>query len=338
MALGDNSIYELYLYTIDVYTRLVGVLPLDEKLARFDSQSFSGIGDLELGDEAFAAVSMRLMLQRKYFVRGKDLFLKKLLKSAKRDFEAAKDDIASLLIDLDRLNAQPIEFAFGDNVVVEGAHANVEDAMYGALLHADRERIENLVCVPESMRILALAPYIAGREQILLRFSELLLEVGIKPLVKGTETSAVVSFETKGADRLISNSPYWKNLRGNELGLKDIEDIARQASCDDSEIFSAVQRFVMALKSNPLDLDELGSIVATETISRWGDFSQAAKAVDGDYGMSTLVRHQKDGTALVKLLPNVQEPFLVEGPQIIEGGHEIVLVKHGGSWKIWAMR
>lgn len=47
---------------------------------------------------------------------------------------------------------------------------------------------------------------------------------------------------------------------------------------------------------------------------------------------------QEDGTALVKLLPNVQEPFLIQGPQLIEGGHEIVLVKHGGSWGIWAMR
>ena len=212
MVSGNNSIYELYLYTIDAYKRLVGVLPLNEKLARFDSRSFSEISDLELGDEAFAAVSMRLMLQCKYFVRGKDLFLKKLLKSAKRDFEAVKDGIASLLIDLDKLNAQPIEFAFGDNVVVGGAHANVEDVTYGALLHADRKRIENLVCVPESMRTLALAPYIAGREQIMLRFSELLLEAGIKPLMKEAGVSAVVSFETKGAGRLISNSPFWESL------------------------------------------------------------------------------------------------------------------------------
>ena len=51
------------------------MLPLDERLACFDSHCFSKIGELELGDEAFAAVSVRLMLQRKYFVRGKDLFL-----------------------------------------------------------------------------------------------------------------------------------------------------------------------------------------------------------------------------------------------------------------------
>lgn len=336
--MGDSSIYELYLYTIDVYKRLVGTLPLDEKLARFDSRSFSGIGDLELGDEALAAVSMRLMLQRKYFVRGKDLFLKKLLKSAERDFEVVKDGVASLLSCLDELNAKPIEFAFGDGTVVKGAHANVEDTTYGALLHADKKRIENLVCVSERMRILALAPYIAGREQILLRFSELLLDAGVKPLMRGEEVSAVVSFETKRADRRISNSPYWRNLRGKELGLKDIEDIVRQASCDDCEILFAVHRFVTALNHNPLDFNELGSIVATETISGWGDFSQAAKAVDGDCGVSTRVRYLSDGTALVKLLPNVQEPFLIEGPQLIEGGHEIVLVKHGGSWRIWAMR
>lgn len=54
--------------------------------------------------------------------------------------------------------------------------------------------------------------------------------------------------------------------------------------------------------------------------------------------MSTLVRYQEDGSALVKLLPHVREPFLIEGSQLIEGGHEIVLVKQSGIWKIWAMR
>ena len=338
MVLEDSSIYELYLYTIDVYKRLAGTLPLDEKLARFDSRSFSEIGDLELGDEAFAAVSMRLMLQRKYFARGKDLFLRKLLKSAERDFEAVKDGVAALLSCLDELNARPIEFAFGDGAVVKGAHANIEDATYGALLHTDKKRIENLVCVPECMRILALAPYIAGREQIMLRFSELLLDAGIRPLIRKGEASAVVSFETKGTGRLIINSPFWQNLRGKELGLKDIEDVIRQTSCDDCEILSVVHRFVTALNHNPLDFNELGSIVAAETISGWGNYSQAAKAVDGDYGVSTRVRYLSDGMALVKLLPNVQEPFLIEGPQLIEGGHEIVLVKRAGSWRIWAMR
>ena len=113
MALEDDGVYELYLYTIDVYKRLVGVLPLDDCLARFNPQSFSSeIGNLELGDEALAAVSMRLMLQRKYFARGKDLFLKKLL-SAEQDFEMAKDKAASLLVTLTKPQwAGPDEFVF----------------------------------------------------------------------------------------------------------------------------------------------------------------------------------------------------------------------------------
>lgn len=219
----DNSVaYELYLYTIDAYKRLANMLPLDERLARFDSHCFSKIGELELGDEAFAAVSLRLMLQRKYFVRGKDLFLRGLLKSAEHDFASSKDAIESLLDSLDALNSQSIEFAFGDGRVVEGAYANIEDAMYGVLMHADITRAENLVSVPEQMRLVALAPYIAGREQVLLQFSEFLLNAGIKPLSRNEEASATVSFESKGACRQVENSPFWRNLRGRDLGDEDI--------------------------------------------------------------------------------------------------------------------
>lgn len=335
----DNSVaYELYLYTIDAYKRLVNMLPLDERLARFDSHCFSKIGELELGDEAFAAVSVRLMLQRKYFVRGKDLFLRGLLKSAEQDFASSGGVIESLLDNLNVLNSQSVEFAFGDGRVVEGAHANVEDAMYGVLMHADIARAENLVSVPEHMRLVALAPYIAGREQILLQFSEFLHNAGIEPLSRKEEVSATVSFESKDACRQIENSPFWRNLRGRDLGDEDIEKNVQQASRDDLEIIATVLLFKEALGRKPLDLSELNSLVARETILRWGDYLQAAELLKGDYGMSTLVRYQEDGSALVKLLPNVREPLLIEGPQLIEGGHEIVLVKRNGIWKIWAMR
>lgn len=35
MAKRSEDDYELYLYTIDVYIRLVGALPLDKSLAQF---------------------------------------------------------------------------------------------------------------------------------------------------------------------------------------------------------------------------------------------------------------------------------------------------------------
>ncbi len=161
MAKRSEDDYELYLYTIDVYIRLVGALPLDKSLAQFGVQNFSEIGNLDIDDRDFAAVAMRLMLQRKYFVRGKDLFFKGLLKSAEKDFDSGKEVIGLLLADLESLNAQDIEFAFGNGDVVSGLFSNSEDAMYGALLHADRRRIEKLIDVPEYMRILALAPYVA---------------------------------------------------------------------------------------------------------------------------------------------------------------------------------
>ena len=141
--------------------------------------------------------------------------------------------IESLLDNLNVLDSQSVEFAFGDGRVVEGAHANVEDAMYGVLLHADIARAENLVSVPEHMRLVALAPYIAGREQILLQFSEFLHNAGMEPLSRKEEVSATVSFESKDACRQIENSPFWRNLRGGDLGDEDIEKNVQQASRDD---------------------------------------------------------------------------------------------------------
>lgn len=330
--------YELYLYTIDVYKRLVGALPLDKSLAQFGVQNFSEIGNLDIDDRDFAAVAMRLMLQRKYFVRGKDLFFKGLLKSAEQDFDSGKGIIRALLADLKSLNNQDVEFAFGDRSVVSGFFSNSEDAMYGALLHADRLRIEKLVNVPEYMRVLALASYVSERERLLFRFSDFLLAVGAKPLSRRKEAAAAVSYESGRSERSIKRSPSWRNLQGRDLDPADIEQIVQATSVDDACILDVVRRFAEALSSKPFDLVALRSLVAPDIFGKWGDFAQAAMVFEGDCGMSSRVRHLKDGAALVKLLPNVQEAFLIEGPQVIEGGHEIVLVERNGTWKIWAMR
>ena len=50
MAKRSEDDYELYLYTIDVYIRLVGALPLDKSLAQFGVQNFSEIGNLDIDD------------------------------------------------------------------------------------------------------------------------------------------------------------------------------------------------------------------------------------------------------------------------------------------------
>ena len=168
MAKRSEDDYELYLYTIDVYIRLVGALPLDKSLAQFGVQNFSEIGNLDIDDRDFAAVAMRLML------------------------------------------------------------------------HADRRRIEKLIDVPEYMRILALAPYVAERERLLLRFSDFLRAAGVKPLSRCGEEAAVVSYGSKGFERSIKGSPSWRNLQGRDLGPADIEQIAQATSIGDACILDVV--------------------------------------------------------------------------------------------------
>ena len=152
------------------------------------------------------------------------------------------------------------------------------------------------------------------------------------------EEAAVVSYGSKGFERSIKGSPSWRNLQGRDLGPADIEQIAQATSIGDACILDVVCRFAEALSSKPFDHAALKSLVAPEIFAQWGDFTQAAMIFEDDCGVSSRVRHLKDGAVLVKLLPNVREAFTIEGPQIIEGGHEVVLVKRNGTWKIWAAR
>ena len=128
MAKRSEDDYELYLYTIDVYIRLVGALPLDKSLAQFGVQNFSEIqtsismmGILRSCHAAHAAT--------KYFIARQGFVVSKgLLKSAEQDFDSGKEVIGLLLADLESLNAQDIEFAFGNGDVVSGLFSNSEDA------------------------------------------------------------------------------------------------------------------------------------------------------------------------------------------------------------------
>ncbi|MFR1638134.1 MAG: hypothetical protein ACLSVD_02590 [Eggerthellaceae bacterium] len=109
MAKRSEDDYELYLYTIDVYIRLVGALPLDKSLAQFGVQNFSEIGNLDIDDRDFAAVAMRLMRKRNIWAAR--LFFKALKSLSRISFR--KEVIGLLLADPESLNAQDISSLSG---------------------------------------------------------------------------------------------------------------------------------------------------------------------------------------------------------------------------------
>ena len=142
--------------------------------------------------------------------------------------------------------------------------------MYGALLHADRRRIEKLIDVPEYMRILALARMWPKGNAFCCDFLTSFALPVVKAFCRGAERRRpVVSYGSKGFERSIKGSPSWRNLQGRDLGPADIEQIAQATSVGDACILDVVCRFAEALSSKPFDHAALKSLVAPEIFAQW---------------------------------------------------------------------
>lgn len=67
------------------------------------------------------------------------------------------------------------------------------------MLHADKDRLEGISQIPETMNLLILTPYVVARESVILQFDDLLDSCGIMRYAsKDAEASPVISFGGRG--------------------------------------------------------------------------------------------------------------------------------------------
>ncbi len=86
----DVQTLEFCRLSIAQYKRLVSVVSVNSSLASFAVEDIAKLGNIDISEKDVTAVYLRLMLQRKYFVRGKDLFVKSLIKWAKANTNGSK--------------------------------------------------------------------------------------------------------------------------------------------------------------------------------------------------------------------------------------------------------
>lgn len=81
MATVSYRACSLFLYTISVYEQMAGVLPVSTKLTsgHISELILMDASKLVLEDSDYVGFYARLMLQRKYFVKDKDLWIRDLL-------------------------------------------------------------------------------------------------------------------------------------------------------------------------------------------------------------------------------------------------------------------
>ncbi|HBK59800.1 MAG TPA: hypothetical protein DDZ84_03270, partial [Firmicutes bacterium] len=142
----------------------------------------------ETNESDYFGVMIRLMLQRKYFQRGGDhkkpnpLFIRNLVKTAQGSYPDQSDTWQHVLERLDDLKKCEVQVSLPDGTVQAGFFDNVQDVTYGALLHADPDKLERVAQIPESMQTIYVGEYVMARERILVDFSDALQASGVKTL------------------------------------------------------------------------------------------------------------------------------------------------------------
>lgn len=325
---------------MESYHCIACTLPFSEGFLAFDGTSKTidrGLSSME-SDEV--ALDTRLMLQRKYFQNSESIHFRKVVKALETFEETDTDDLAALRDYISEMRNTELEIGLGNGELRRETHQNIEDSTYGFLLHGDLDRARRVVSILKGSHILALRTPVLNREKLLLSLENAIRDTGLCSLSETTKEDfpSIIRFSaTRDTDLAIRKSPQWSNLVGRDIGMDEIEACAEANSLDDNMAIAVATLFLSLLASHPLDSDALRKVTAPWTWLRWGDFSEAAaKYASFRYpAFSTCVQHEGGlNYAQIKLFENVEEPFVITEPQLVEAISFVTLGKLHGEWKV----
>jgi|GEM_PF-2071011 len=336
----------VFVTSMETYLRFADYLPVNEHLAGLSSgerRISETTGELDGSD--YFGVMVRLMLQRKYFQRSdghkkpNPQFVRNLIKVALEYLPMDDDPWGRVLKRLDEISERSIQVSLPDGTDRDGYFCNAQDVAYGALLHADADKIKRIIQVPETMQTAYVGEYVMLREGILCELLSSLYMAGVEPLRahEGEREASVRWGSSVGSDeRAIVGSPRWAGLTGRDITDDEAARALEGKDADTLSVLLVCVRFFSMLREDGLDVAALGAMVAPWTRSDWGDFSDAARglAAAGHLGISNDVQFRDDrGGATIKLVPDVEAAFLIDGPQMIRAG-EMCLANTSLGWKV----
>ena len=338
----DNaSLLSLFMFTVQEYDAITACVPLPTKIECSSISDPLGLRGSKIEDieMVWTAICVRMMLQRKYFSNSERVQLKKLFDIAETDSRFNTKAVGDLRKRLKQPLGRDIELMLQDGNDVQGHFSNIEDIVYGSLLHADYDRAMRLQAIPNHARMHALAPFVISREQIIFRFRDLCISAEVPTLARiDGDKAAVLNLDTsRGEAKEVIGSPYWSNVAGHDADVPEVVDIIKALPVDDALAILAADSFINLLLKKPLDIRSLTSAVCQDSLAYWGDFEDASEMIRSipQIGAASKVAHE-GGTdyAQVKLLPRVSNAWITSTPQYLTNVYQLHLEKRHGEWKV----
>ena len=222
-------------------------------------------------------------------------------------------------------------------------YESIEDVMYGLYLHADQNRILRMSHTKELLRFFCTKKYVEEIEIIVLELYDFLTKNNISCITETEHARApVIHLGLPGASaQNIKLSPYWGNMYGSDATDEDVKSLFKNNTEEECVILLQVRFFLEELAKENVSISTLKNMVFESTLEQWGDFSETISLLKKIQkpGISNRVRfnNEKD-VAYVRVLPNVEEIFIIFSPHVITDVYDVTLIKdkNANEWKIFA--
>lgn len=324
----NSNILKLFIYTVSEYKRMFNINTKKELLDDYDEKEYRD-------------VNTKLMMLRKYGCYSDNVHIEKVLKAMIEKYDEHKEELEEILEEYKKIEQQQFEYILPDGKKFD-LYKTIEDTMYGLYLHADENRINNLMESEERLRFICIRKYVQELETIVLNIYDKLKEYGeeIKNENSNEKASTIYLGDPSHNSQNINNCSYWSNLYGKDGNTDDIVKILDSSNKEDLIILCMGNIFIDEIKKEEKNYTILNNLIYPLTSDDWGDFSEATNFYNSikNPGLSSKVRYNDEhNMAYIRILPNVDGTFIIDTPHIISGLYEICFAKYNGEWKIYSL-
>lgn len=318
---------QLFIFTMEEYKRFYNQIPKCKITDTYDEASY-------------VQINTKLMLLRKYGSIGENVYIKRVIERAINKYSNKEIELKKILEEYLKIETQQLEYILSDGSK-QNIYDSIEDVMYGMYLHADENRIKRLMQAEENLRFVCVRKYVQELENIVFQLYNLLknFEENLSMIKKIDKAPTIFLGDNKLNKQEIKKSTHWSNLYGKDGTLKDIDNFIEENGLESVVIIGICYSFISELKKDDISKDVLDNLIHPETKKDWGDYSEAKYLYESieNPGLSMGVEYNENHTmAYLKVLPKVDDIFVIHNTHVINEVYKIYLVKYKNQWKIYS--
>ncbi len=276
---------------------------------------------------------LKIILLRKFMMKDEEMYIIKVL----NEFEIISTNqehkkISDLKSDIKDLFNLEISYSLPNSKIQHLYHA-ITDLLYGLYLHSDTEKLENSMISNIRLREPLLLNFIQEFDPIIYKTYDLIItytKINTSSINKNKK-QAIIHYSSKDkVSRKVKNSPHWSNIDGHDLSEIEHKHFFDNLSNRDKKILDTANEFISALQEDQIDSNKIIKLLTSQSpiIQNLDKNSELFKSLK-NVGISTKVRYSTNlKYAYVYFFENVEHPFSLDNPQLIQNVNCIRFKRH----------